>query len=73
MKFWKEHAALRLVLIAGCFVVGLVLIFVGWGMTGKLSGLAIMAVGLVSLLAALAIYNKPYQDPKVPKTAKGKK
>lgn len=73
MKFWKEHPALRVALIAGCFVVGLVLIFVGWSMPGQLSGLAIMAVGLVSLLASLAIYNKIYQDPKAPKAAKGKK
>ena len=59
-EYLKEHAALRLTLITIFFIVGLALIIVGWKMTGELSGLGIMLVGLVLLLAALYIYNKPF-------------
>ncbi len=61
MKFWKEHAALRLCLIALLFAVGLCLIIWGWTMTGEMNGLLIMLAGLALLLAALAVYNKPYE------------
>lgn len=64
MNFWKEHVSLRLGIIAGFFVVGLILVIGGWKMTGQLSGLLIMLAGLVLLLAALMIYNKPFEDPK---------
>ena len=64
MKFWKEHASLRLIIIAVFFVLGLGLVFGGFGMPGKLSGLGIMSVGVIFLLAALMIYNKPFEDPK---------
>ena len=60
MNFWKNHAALRGVLIALFFVVGLVLTIVGWKMTGKLEGLGLMLVGIVLLLTALFVYNAPY-------------
>ena len=62
MKFWKEHAALRIALIALLFVAGLALVIYGWTMTGQMTGLVIMLVGLIMLVAALAIYNKPFQD-----------
>ena len=64
MKFWKEHTALRVSLIALLFIVGLTMIIGGWQMTGQMSGLIIMIVGLALLIVALAIYNKPFQDPK---------
>ncbi|HIZ41990.1 MAG TPA: hypothetical protein H9811_05445 [Candidatus Gemmiger excrementigallinarum] len=67
MAFWKEHPALRIVLIAVLFVLALVMIIAGWTMTGQLAGLAIMIVGVALLLAALAIYNKPFEDGKKPK------
>ena len=60
MNFWKNHAALRGVLIALFFVQGLVLTLVGWNMTGKLEGLCLMLVGIVLLLTALFVYNAPY-------------
>ena len=60
MNFWKNHAALRGVLIALFFVVGLVLTVVGWKMTGKIEGLGLMLVGIVLLLTALFVYNAPY-------------
>ncbi len=62
MKFWKEHRPLRIILILTFFVLGLALVLVGWGMTGKLSGLGMMLGGLVLLLAALFIYNALYAD-----------
>ena len=67
MAFWKEHPALRIVLIAVLFVLALVMIIAGWTMTGQLAGLGIMIVGVTLLLAALAIYNKPFEDGKKPK------
>ena len=62
MKFWKEHMGLRLSLITAFFVVGLILVIVGWKMTGQLGGLGLMILGTVLLLAALMIYNKPFED-----------
>ena len=53
---------LRLSLITAFFVVGLILVIVGWKMTGQLSGLGLMILGVVLLLAALMIYNKPFED-----------
>ncbi len=58
MDFLKNNEKLRLVIIAALFILGLVLTFVGWKMTGKLAGLGIMVVGMVFLLAALLVYNK---------------
>lgn len=63
MKFWKEHVGLRMTLIALFFVVGLFLVIAGWKMTGELVGLGIMIVGVVFLLVALSIYNKPFETP----------
>ena len=64
MNFWKEHTSLRAALIAIFFVVGLILVVVGWKMTGQLVGLGLMLVGIVLLLTALFLYNRPYQDKK---------
>ena len=62
MNFWKNHVALRFVLIALFFVVGLALTFMGWKMTGKLEGLGLMLVGIVLLLTALVLYNAAYKN-----------
>jgi len=64
MNYWKEHTSLRLTLMVILSVIGVILTFVGWGMTGKMSGLIIMMLGLALLLAALYLYNKPFQEPK---------
>ena len=61
-KFWKEHVALRLSLIALFFVVGIALVIYGWKMTGELGGLGIMVGGVIALLAAIFIYNAPFED-----------
>lgn len=61
MDFLKNHTTLRGVLILLLFVAGMVLTVVGWKMTGELKGLGLMLVGMVCLLAALFVYNKPYQ------------
>ena len=67
MKFWKEHVALRIALMAATFVLGIALILYGWMQTGQLSGLLIMLVGIAALLCTLSLYNKPFEDPKKPK------
>jgi len=59
---WKNHEKLRIVLIALFFLLGIVLTFVGWSMTGELLGLGIMCVGMVFLLAALFVYNALYKN-----------
>ena len=61
MNTWKEAITLRSILILLFFVVGMVLTIVGWKMTGQLNGLLIMLAGMVCLLTALFVYNKPYQ------------
>ena len=61
-KFWKEHVVLRLTLIALFFILGLALVIAGWKMTGELKGLGIMVGGVVVLLAAIFIYNAPFED-----------
>ncbi|MGN1028259.1 MAG: DUF6903 family protein [Faecousia sp.] len=61
-KFWKEHVALRLALIALFFILGIALVISGWKMTGQLAGLGIMLAGIVALLAAMFIYNAPFED-----------
>ena len=61
MNFWKNHTALRLVLIALFFVIGMVLTLVGWKMTGELLGLGLMLVGIIFLLTALFVYNALYK------------
>lgn len=61
MKFWKEHARLRVSLIALFFFLGLGLVIQGWRMTGQLPGLGLMLLGVILLLSALLIYNKPFE------------
>ena len=60
--FWKTHPALRIVLMIVLFVLSIALVVAGWKMTGQLAGLGIMLVGVVLLLAVLAIYHATYQD-----------
>ena len=67
MKFWKEHMALRSLLILIFTVVGLGMVIYGWSMTGKMAGIIIMIVGVILLLTALLVYNKPFEDPKTRK------
>ena len=57
MKFWKEHQPLRITLITLLFIVGMVLLVMGWQMHASLAGLGIMILGLALLLVALALYN----------------
>ena len=64
MKYWKEHMGLRAILMTVFFVVGFILLIGGWKMTGQLAGLGIMIVGVILLLTALMLYNKPFEDPK---------
>lgn len=62
MQFWKNHPALRIVLMAVLFAAAMALVIAGWKMTGELAGLGIMVVGVFLLLVVLAIYNEPYRD-----------
>ena len=53
---------LRAILMAVLFVVGMAMLIGGWKLQGQLTGLGIMCVGLVLLLIALQLYNKPFED-----------
>ena len=61
MNFWKNHLALRAVLITLFFVIGMALTIVGWKMTGELLGLGLMLLGIIFLLTALFVYNALYK------------
>ena len=52
--------ALRVVLMILFFVAGLALVLTGWHMTGQLSGLGLMLLGIVLMLTTLLLYNKAY-------------
>ena len=53
-------------MIAVFFLAGLALVIYGWKLTGKLSGLGLMLVGVAALLVALWIYNKPFEGDRGP-------
>ncbi len=55
---------LRALLMLIFAVAGLALVIIGWKMTGQMAGLIIMIVGVILLLTALLLYNKPFEDPK---------
>lgn len=60
--FWKEHTVLRIILIALFFVAGVVMVILGWKMTGDLKGLGLMCAGTLSVLLSLLTYNAPFED-----------
>lgn len=62
MKHNESNPMVRVILMLVLFVLALVLVVVGWKMTGQLAGLGIMIVGVALLLAVLYIYNNKYQD-----------
>ena len=64
MDFWKEHVKLRLALILLFSVIGVVLTIYGWTLTKQMTGLIIMIVGVLLLLVALWIYNRPFVTKK---------
>ena len=66
MKFWKEHMGLRALFIAGFFFAGLALVVFGWTLTGQMKGLGLMILGVILLLAALLVYNKPFEGDEGP-------
>ncbi len=68
MKFWKEHTALRMALMLLTFVCGIALLIYGWSLTGQLGGLGLMLAGIALLLGTLALYNKPFEEPKSKKS-----
>ena len=63
MRFWREHGKLRIIIMIVFFAAGLAMVIGGWKLTGKITGLGVI-LGLVLLLSALMIYNKPFEDPK---------
>lgn len=64
MNDLKNRPVIRILTIAACFVVAVVVVIDGWKRTGQMSGLVEMMVGLGVLLTALAIYNHPFKEPK---------
>lgn len=64
MQFWKEHAALRMMIMAIMFVLSMFLVIAGFKMTGQLGGLGLMVLGVILLIVVLAIYNSPFVESK---------
>ena len=64
MEFGKKHTKCRIILMAALFIAGISLSVFGWGMTGKMTGLGIMLIGIICLLMALWIYNCPFAEKK---------
>ena len=64
MKYWKEHRTLRAVLMLATFLLGIALMVYGWTLTGKLSGLGLMLVGVALLLVTLWLYNARFAEPR---------
>lgn len=56
-----KESRLRALIIAALFVIGVTLVYFGWTMTGQMTGLIIMLIGVILLLAAIFVYNKPYK------------
>lgn len=61
MNFWKKHVFLRIALMLLCLTVGIILVLVGWKMTGQLKGLGLMLLGILLMLTTLLLYNRAYQ------------
>lgn len=64
MEFGKKHTKCRIILMAALFIAGISLSVFGWGMTGKMTGLGIMLIGIICSLMALWIYNCPFAEKK---------
>ena len=64
MEFFKQNPGIRMILIAVSFVIAIFLVVTGWQMTGQMTGLIKMIVGVAFLLVALKIYNINFEDPK---------
>lgn len=58
---FDKDSKLRTAFIAAFFVLGLALVYFGWTLKGQMTGLIIMLVGVVLLLSAIFVYNKPYK------------
>lgn len=56
-----SESRLRALIIATLFIIGIILVFYGWSITGKMVGLLLMLFGVSLLLAAVFVYNKPYK------------
>ena len=64
MEFFKNNPGIRMILIAVSFIIALFLVITGWQMTGQMTGLIKMMVGVAFLLVSLKIYNITFEDPK---------
>lgn len=58
---FDKESRLRALIIAAFFVIGIAMVYFGWTLTGQMTGLIIMLLGVVLLLSAIFIYNKPYK------------
>lgn len=61
---FTRDSKLRIIFIALFFIIGLGLVIYGWSLTGKMSGLLLMLLGVVFLLTSIFVYNKPYGKEK---------
>ena len=56
----NKDSKLRIFLILLFFIVGLALVFWGWLLTGQITGLLLMVLGVLALILSLFVYNFAY-------------
>lgn len=61
MQFFRKYPAVRMALMLVTFLAGMALLILGWTMTGQLTGLGLMLLGLALLLTTLWLYNSRFQ------------
>lgn len=61
IKFFKENPKLRMLLIVISFVLAIFFVITGWKMTGQMTGLIKMIVGVGFLLLSLKMYNITFE------------
>ena len=64
MEFLEKAHKMQNNFNGSSFIAGISLSVFGWGMTGKMTGLGIMLIGIICLLMALWIYNCPFAEKK---------
>lgn len=60
-SFLKENESIGMILIAIFSILGILLVIMGWKMTGELIGLGLMIVGVALLLTSIGIYNEKHK------------
>lgn len=64
-EFFKTNPKVRIALIVVSFIIALFFVITGWKLTGEMTGLIKMILGVAFLLLSLKIYNITFEDKKI--------